>query len=180
MIRPTPLALAFGAVLASATIAAAQGPVLVTVTGAIENTNRGPMDPERDKLFEFLGIEFQAAHEWDHAALRALPQMAVEADFPMGGDRVTFIGPAFADLLEAVGAQGETVWAQALDGYAVEVPVTELTAREAILALEIDGEALGIGGKGPAMVAFPRAARADLAEMNDDWWIWQVFHVRVE
>jgi hypothetical protein len=180
MIRRLALAPALAAALAVSTPAAAEGPVLVTVTGAVENANRGPMDPTRDKLFEFIGAEFDAAHELDHQALRALPQRSVQADFPMGGDVTTFTGPTFADLLDAAGARGDTVWVQALDGYAIEVAAADLTGQDAILAIEIDGVPLGIGGKGPAMVAFPRAEREDLAGMNDDWWIWQVFHVRVE
>ncbi len=171
-------ALALAGLLAAP--ASAGSPVLVTLTGSLDNTNRGPMDPDRDKLFLFTGVEFEAAHALDHGALTALPQAEVAADFPQGEEEVTFRGPRFADLLDAAGARGETVIVQALDGYAVEVPRAELEAKGAILALELDGEPLGIGGMGPAMVAFPRAERADLADMPDDWWVWQVFHIRVE
>jgi hypothetical protein len=182
MIRLAAPSLALAAMLAAAapTGAAAECPTLVTVTGAIDNANRGPMDPDRDKLFEFIGAEFDAAHALDHAGLRAMPQATVHADFPIGGERVAFTGPPIAELLEAVGAQGETVWVQALDGYAIEVAAADLIQREAVLALEIDGEPLAIGGMGPAMLAFPRAEREDLADMNDDWWVWQVFHLRIE
>jgi hypothetical protein len=171
---------ALGLAVLVASPAAAESPVLVTLTGTLENANRGPMDPDRDKLFLFTGGDFDAAHAFDLEGLKALPQAEVAADFPAGGDRVAFRGPTFADLLDAAGAQGDTVIVQALDGYAVEVPRAELEAKGAILALELDGEPLGIGGMGPAMVAFPRAEREDLADMNDDWWVWQVFHVRVE
>ena len=48
----------------------------------------------------------------------------------------------------------------------------------AVVALARDGKALGIGGFGPTQIVFPRAERADLADMPDDWWIWQIYHIR--
>jgi hypothetical protein len=171
-------ALAIAGLLAAP--APAESPVLVTLTGSLDNANRGPMDPDRDKLFLFTGGDFDAAHAFDLKALRALPQVEIAADFPAGEERVAFRGPLFADLLEAAGARGDTVTVQALDGYAVDVPRADLEEKGAILALELEGQPLGIGGMGPAMVAFPRAERAELADMPDDWWVWQVFHIRVE
>lgn len=178
--RSKSLAAVLGLALCLALPAAAASPVLVTVTGAIGNTNRGPMDPDWDKLFLFNGIEFEAAHALTLDALQEMPQTTVRADFPMGGEVQDFTGIAVTDLLEAAGATGDSVFFQALDGYAVEMSVDEIAAKGAILALERNGEPLAIGGIGPAMVAFPRAEREDLADMNDDAWIWQVFHIRVE
>jgi hypothetical protein len=158
----------------------AGGPVLLTVTGAVENTNRGAVDPEIDKLFAFNDVAFERAMAFDLDALNALPQATVTTDFPLGGPDVTFTGPLLADVLAAAGAGGETVAVQAMDGYAVEAPVAEMTEKGAVVALTRDGRPLGIGDFGPTQIVFPRGERADLAEMPDDWWIWQIFHIRVE
>jgi hypothetical protein len=158
----------------------AKGPVMLTVTGAVENTNRGPADPAMDKLFAFNEVSFDKAMEFDLDALEALPQATVKTDFPKGGPMVEFTGPPLADLLAAAGAKGATVTVQAMDGHAVEVPVDEMIGHGAVVALERDGKPLGIGGFGPAQIVFPRAERADLADMPDDWWIWQIFHIKVE
>ncbi len=83
-------------------------------------------------------------------------------------------------MLAAAGAEGETVTIQAMDGYAVEAPATELVDKGAVVALARDGKALGIGGFGPTQIVFPRAERPDLAAMPDDWWIWQIYHIKVE
>ncbi len=171
--------LVLGAGLASAP-ALADGPVLVTVSGAVANANRGPIDAEVDKLFEFTDVSFDAAHEFDLDALYALPQVRVRADFPMGGRIIEFEGPTLADVLAAAGAEGETVTIQAIDGYAVDVPMTEMMDKGAVVALKRDGKPLGIGGFGPTQIVFPRADREDLAEMPDDWWIWSIYHIRVE
>lgn len=161
-------------------VAAQDGPVILTVTGAVENPNRDPIDPDMDVLFAFNEVSFDRAMEFDLDTLRALPQVTVEADFPMGGAVQEFTGPRLADVLAAAGAGGETVTMQALDGYAVQAPYTELAEKGAVLALERNGTPLAIGGYGPAQIVFPRAEREELAQMNDDWWIWQVFHVSVE
>ena len=68
-------------------------------------------------------------------------------------------------MLAAAGAEGETVTVQAMDGYAVEAPMQEMVAKGAVVALERDGKPLGIGGFGPTQIVFPRAERADLADM---------------
>ncbi len=170
-------ALALGAALP----AVAEGPALLTVTGDITDSNRGPVDPETDKLFVFNEISFDKAREFDLGMLENLPQTTVHADFPKGGATTEFKGPLLKDVLQAAGAaDGKEVMIQAMDGYAIELPVADLVDRGAVVALERDGRALGIGGLGPTQIVFPRADRADLSDMPDDWWIYQIFHIKVE
>jgi hypothetical protein len=180
MIHRSSLALAGVVAAALAWPAFAASPVLLTVTGAVENPNRGPLDPDRDKLFVFVGAEFEAGHAFTIDDLQALPQETISTDFPKGGAMVEFTGPTLESLLEAAGATGDTITVQAIDGYSVTVPKAELVGNGGILALALNGEPLALGGMGPAMVAFPRATRENLADMPDDWWIWQLFHVKVE
>lgn len=183
MLDATPRSLrAFTTALAIglATPALAAGPVMLTVTGAVDHPNRGALDPDYDKLFVFNDTSFETAMEFDLETLAALPQTTVKADFPKGGPTVEFTGVSIADLAAAAGATGETVTVQAIDGYAVEVPMAEMVAKGAVVALSRDGRPLGIGNFGPAQMVFPRAERADLADMPDDWWIWQIYHIRVE
>lgn len=171
---------ALAAVAAGSGARAGAGPVLLTVSGTISAPNRGPVDPEIDKLLAFNEASFAAAHEFTLSDLEALPQVEVHADFPKGGPEVTFAGPRLADVLRAAGATGETVTVQAMDGYAVAAPVVEMTGKGAVVALSRNGRALAIGGLGPTQIVFPRAERADLADMPDDWWIWQIYHISVE
>lgn len=172
--------LVFAALMTATPPAFAGGPVLVTVTGAVEAPNRGALDPDFDKLFAFNELTFDKAHEFDMDALAALPQVTLRTDFPKGGPQVEFTGPLLADVLTAAGAAGETVTIQAMDGYAAEAPYSELAAKGAVLAIAREGRPLGIGSFGPAQLVFPRSDRPELAQMPDDWWIWQVFHVKVE
>src|SRR5690554_6333075 len=51
------------------------GPVLLTVSGAIANGNRGPRDA-LDQLMHKHGIDFKRAQTLDHAALATLPTVS--------------------------------------------------------------------------------------------------------
>ena len=90
---------------------------------------------------------------------------------PRAGRRPSSAGRCSQDVLAAAGAEGEKVTVRAMDGYAVEVPLEEMVGKGAVVALERDGKALGIGGFGPTQIVFPRGERADLKDMPDDWWI---------
>ncbi|MEE9453710.1 MAG: hypothetical protein V3V13_04930 [Paracoccaceae bacterium] len=154
--------------------------VILTLTGNIEKPTRGASNEDIDKFFIFNDIEFANAAQFDVAALSALPQTSVKADFPMGGPVYVFEGPLLSDVLHAAGAMGETITIRALDGYAVDIPFEEAIAKGAVVALKRDGIPFAIGDFGPTHVVFPRADRDDLAEMNDDWWVWSIYHIHVE
>lgn len=155
------------------------GTILLTVTGSVENPNRGAFDPDTDKFFGYNEVEFSKATEFDFDALEALDLVKVKADFPKGAQVHEFEGPLLADVLKAAGANGDTVTIQALDGYAIEVSAQDLIDKGAVVALKRDGSALSIGGFGPTHIVFPRAERADLSNMPDDNWIWSIFHISV-
>lgn len=157
-----------------------RGVVILTVTGDIGLPTRAGSTEEMDKFFHFHDVEFEKAAQFDVAALLALPQTTIRADFPKDGPEYTFEGPLLQDVLEAVAANGQTVSISALDGYTAEIPLEEAYAAGAVVALKRDGIPFAIGDFGPTHLVFPRAERSDLADMNDDWWVWSVYHIHVE
>jgi hypothetical protein len=180
-LSPRPLAGLVALILTGAVVpAVAEGPVLLTVTGDVGAPNRGPVDPAYDKLFIFNEVHFDKAREFDLTDLEKLPQATVRTDFPKGGTESEFSGPLLRDVLAAAEATGQTVTVQAMDGYAIELPLAEVVAKGAVVALTRDGKPLGIGNFGPTQIVFPRAERADLRDMPDDWWIWQIYHIDVK
>lgn len=160
--------------------ALSEEPALITITGKIISPNRGALDPERDKLFAFHDVQFDEAAAFGRTTLSALPQTTITTDFPAGGAHRDFAGPLLVDVLNAAGAEGDTVQLMALDGYVIEAPLDELQDKGAVLALSRDGTPLAIGGLGPAQLVFPRVEREDLKDMSDDLWIWQIFHISVK
>lgn len=157
------------------------GPVLVTVAGAVENANRGPVDSFTDGFFAYHEIIFERAAEFDLAALEALGMHETRAHYPNWPGESTFEGPLLADVLAAAGAAGSTLRAVALDGYASDIPLADLETYPVLLALKRDGKYLGLGGRGPAWIVYPREDHAELQAAPDDAGLaWAVFVILVE
>lgn len=164
---------------ASSARAADQEPTVVTITGAIGNTNRGPFDAFRDALFGVLDSRFDRAHALTLADLRALPQTEIDLRYPNWPATVTFRGPLLQDVLALAGPTGNAVAVQAVDGYAPEFTLEEVRAGRFVLALEADGEPLAIGGHGPAWLVFPQGSYDGQSTEDDSGLAWAVFHIRV-
>ncbi|MCF6304676.1 MAG: hypothetical protein L3J33_04840 [Rhodobacteraceae bacterium] len=160
-----------------------RGPVILTISGDVDAASRGAVTEDYDKFFVFNEVEFQSAAQFDFAALKSLDTVTITTDFPMGGEMHEFEGPTLASVLDAAGIHANDdslVTMRALDGYAIEVSYKELIDAGAVVAYRRDGAFFAIGDFGPTKIVFPRSDRADLAEMNDDWWIWSIYHINVE
>lgn len=160
-----------------------RGPTLITVAGAIEKTNRGPMDPFQDAFLGRLVDPFEAAYALDAVALAALPQAELTAEYEgWDGQPHRFAGPLVADLLSLTGATGIEITFVGLDGYSATFERAVLEKAGFILATHMDGEPMAIGGYGPAWLmvspeiepAFPDG-RPDDATL-----VWSTFFILVE
>jgi len=167
-------------ILPAAADNAARGPILVTVSGALTNPSRGPVNPDFDKFFDYNEVEFSQAASFDYAALASLTQARITTDFPQFGDQHEFEGPYLADLLQLAGATGGTIWLRALDGYALELPLAALLAQEPILAMKRDGQFFGLGDYGPLQLVFARGTNPALTDLDDSTWIYSIYHIHVE
>jgi hypothetical protein len=86
-----------------------------------------------------------------------------------------FSGLPLDRLLEAVGAQGQSLRAVALNDYAVTMPVAEAVDAGAFLATHQDGAPMPVRLRGPVWIIFPWSQRADLdTATNRQRSIWQV------
>jgi hypothetical protein len=91
---------------------------------------------------------------------------------------VTVAGPRLLDVLTKAGARGDKLVVQAIDGYQVEFD-TETVTRDFVLALQMDGAPLDIGGRGPVWLVFPPESFAGQDNASDSQLPWAVFHVKV-
>ncbi len=177
--------MAFIATLVLASAAHAQltpptGPVIITVVGDITHTNRGAFDPEIDKFFDFYQQEFNQAAAFDRMMLEDLGLETRE--FIMDGmtGLQELEGPTLEAVLNAVGAEPQTVAIMALDGYQAEIDSDTLSAHDWILGINRNGEPLSIGGFGPVWAVFSPAAEDKLAsEEEAQLWPYAAFVVRV-
>jgi hypothetical protein len=165
----------------AADLPAPAGPAILTVAGAVDRPNRGPVDPFADAFFAFHEIAFDRAAEFDLAMLESLGMHEIRAHYPNWPGPSTFEGPLLADVLAAAGAGGQTLRAVALDGYASEIPLADLAKYQVVLALKRDGRYLGIGGRGPAWIVYPREDHPELQAATDDAGLaWAAFVLMVE
>ncbi|MDN2565615.1 molybdopterin-dependent oxidoreductase [Aquibium sp. A9E412] len=138
------------------------GAVVLEVAGRIERTNR------------------EGAAAFDRAMLEALPPARLETTTVVTDGVRRFDGFYMRDLLDRLGAQGETVRASALNDYAIDIPITDFMRFDVVVATHMDGERLEPRGKGPLWIVYPRDDHAELQDLRYDYrWVWQLDRLEV-
>ena len=95
--------------------------------------------------------------------------------------RPLFRGVLVRDLLAHAQAEGETVTAQALNDYVIDIPVSDFHDFDVIAALYMDGAALTPRDKGPVWIVYPRDDHGVLADIRYDMrWVWQLVALHVQ
>lgn len=175
------LALGLSLPAMAADLAQPKGPVALTIHGKIANTNRGALDDFEDAFFKFGNVSFDRAAQFDVAMLEKLGMKTLSVKYDTWPKAYKFEGPLLSDVLEAVGATGQTIKVYALDGYGAEIPLSELRQYPVLLALKADGRYLGLGGRGPTWVVYPRDDKHPALKSHDDAkWVWSALRIEVE
>lgn len=163
--RSIHVATAVALLLAASSVQALQPPqgrVLLTISGAITETNA---DGE--------------AH-FDLEMLQALPQHETITATPWHDHVVSFTGPLGRELLAAVGAEGQQLRVTALNDYSAIVPVDDLQGYDVIFATHMDGERLRVRDHGPLFIIYPFDQHPHL--LNEEILtrsVWQIHHIEV-
>ena len=143
-------------------LAAPTGTPLLTVSGAIAQTNAA------------------GAAVFDRAMLEAMAPTTFATSTIWTEGTSVFTGVLLADLLEAVGAEGTTLRAVALNDYGVEIPVSDAVEGGPIVAYARDGAAMGVRDKGPLWIVYPYdSTPAYRTEVIYSRSIWQLHAVEV-
>ncbi|WP_174875135.1 molybdopterin-dependent oxidoreductase [Vogesella oryzae] len=142
---------------------AAQGRPILTINGLIAEKNAG------------------AEAQFDSRMIDALPQVKMTVPTPWYKTAQTFEGPLFRDVLKAVGANGKKLYVVALNDYAAEIPLSDLSKYDVILARKVNGKVLSVRDKGPLFVMYPFTKNPEL-QTKDIYsrCVWQVNRIRVE
>lgn len=130
----------------------APGPALLTLTGAIGQTNRGPFDPALDQMMKKHKVDFDKAYTFDFAALSALPQHSIKPTLEYDSKAHALRGPLLAEVLAQAGVKGgdkSMLALRAVDGYAVSLSLAQVRAQRFVVATHLDGKPMGLGGLGP-------------------------------
>ncbi len=137
------------------------GRVMLTVDGNISTTNTGDQ-----ALF-------------DRAMLANLGWKTIETYTSFTEGLTQFSGPSIASLFEVVGAQGAEFRAVAADDYAVTISIVDAKKHGAILAMEHNGEQMGIRNKGPIWIVYPQSEAEAEAHKYYVQMIWQLVRIEV-
>jgi hypothetical protein len=139
------------------------GAVILTVSGEIAETNG------------------DGAARFDLEMLRALPAARYETDTIWTDGTHVFEGVLLRDLMDAVGASGDTVRATALNDYAITIPVDGGDEDVALIAYHRDGEPMSVRNKGPLWIVYPYAEDARFrTEQIYARSIWQLDRIEVQ
>ena len=143
-----------------------RGPVLLTLSGAIDTHNRGPLDPALDQMMAKQKLAFDAAYAFDYAALTALRASTIRPTLEYDATPHQLRGPLLAEVLKAADARltdKTTLLLRAVDGYAAELSVAEMNQRRFMVATHLDGRPLSLGSLGPLWAVYDADRFADMA-----------------
>jgi hypothetical protein len=128
------------------------GPVLLTVSGDIGKSNRGPLDPALDQMMVKQGIVFEKAMVFDASTLYRMPSVQIQPTLEYDAKVHTLSGPLISTVLSAAGValtKPLSIVLRAVDGYNVAVSLADLQTYRMVLATHMDGRPLALGGLGP-------------------------------
>ncbi|MFP5390232.1 MAG: molybdopterin-dependent oxidoreductase [Gammaproteobacteria bacterium] len=168
---------------AAATPKSSGGPALLTITGAITRTNRGPFDPVRDIMMGKQKLSFEKAFSFDFPALQALPSVQIGPTLEYDGKVHTLRGPRLVDVLTVAGAKGSKLALRAVDGYAAALSMQDARLQKWIVATHLDGQPMALGGLGPLWALYdvdrdPQAQARPLAQRFGGC-PWALYHIEV-
>ena len=138
------------------------GRVILTIAGNISATNA------------------PGEARFDVAMLEALGEAKLITATPWTEGEVAFEGIWARDLMEAVGASGEQATALALNDYQAEIPVTDFTERDVLLALKTNGKYMRVREKGPIWIVYPTSKSGEMQDMESRGkMVWQLKRIEV-
>lgn len=166
--RGLPLAFALlGLLLIGVTPAVAldspTGLVILEIDGNIQITNAG-------KTAKF-----------DRKMLDRFTRVTINTETPWTDGIVRFDGVLARDILAAVGAEGKSIRAFAINDYSVKIPYEDLLKHDVIFAMVLNGKTLTPRNKGYLWVIYPWSEKKYLqTEVYHARSIWQLNRITVE
>ena len=136
-------------------------PVMLTISGPGVQANRGKPQPMTDRMLIAHGHPFDAAWSCGLDALNSLEPHTLKTTLEDDEAEHSLQGPLLENVLQASGvdvaqamAQGHWLTLQGIDGYRSQLPLAQAVRWRMLLATQMDGQALSIGGVGPLWACF--------------------------
>lgn len=132
-----------------------------------------------DSALELVAAGRSRTLDLSLADLADLPQVVVRTENEFSDGVVAYRGPLVRDVLAKLGLDRlQAVRFVAVNDYYVDIPTSDFTDYDAILAMEADGKPLSRRDKGPLWLMYPIS---DNAALRDPIYlrrlIWQVIRI---
>ncbi|MGF6934089.1 hypothetical protein OKW41_003228 [Paraburkholderia sp. UCT70] len=161
-------------------------PVVLTISGAIRHSNRGALNPALDQLLAKHQVKFSQAYGVDLPWLARMKTVTIHPTIEYDAHMHTFSGPLLTDVLANVGAPdaGSTqIVMHAVDGYAVLTTLDKVREFHFIVATQMDGKPLALGGVGPLWTIYDADQIPELAArpLKDRFELspWGLYHMQL-
>jgi hypothetical protein len=146
----------------AAALDAAEGAVVLTLSGKLRHPNRGT----------------QA--QFDMPMLERLPQLSYSTRTPWYTQARKFTGPLLRDVLAAAGAQGSQLRVTALNDYRIDIPMDDALRHDLLVARLLDDKPMSVRDKGPLFVIYPFDQNAALRNaLYFSRCVWQMRSIEV-
>lgn len=109
------------------------------------------------------------------ADLEKMPQARLVTTTPFLEGKTTFDGVLLRDLLKAAGLSAPKLVMTALNDYSIEIPLSDATDYDVIVAYKVDGQYMRVRDKGPFWLIYPLDQHPELQnEATATKMIWQM------
>ncbi len=110
--------------------------------------------------------------------LLAMPQVTVNTANDFVDDVSEFSGPLARDVVSMLGDDIKMARFYAINGYSIEIPVSDFRDYDVIFALSIDGKLFSLRDKGPVWLIYPMTDNPELQDrVYNDRLIWLLTRV---
>ncbi|WP_395015589.1 molybdopterin-dependent oxidoreductase [Dongia sp.] len=118
---------------------------------------------------------------FDLAALQAMPVTRITTMTPWTDGENLYEGVKIRDLLQQLGAKGDTILADAVDDYQVKIPIEDIQDYDVIVAYAVDGHPLPEDDKGPLWIIYPYSEHSGLQkDLYFSRSVWQLNRLTVQ
>ncbi|TGV06330.1 hypothetical protein E4695_13485 [Alcaligenaceae bacterium 429] len=142
-------------------------------------TGLSQAENSNDVVLTFVGQKAgeDEAHVYtmSYAELYAFPEQRVQTSTQVTYGSHIFSGPLIRNVLDKFNFVGDTVRLEALNGYIIDVPLSDFRRFDAIFAHSMSGLRLSVRHFGPVWVVYPRDSIKELQDIRYDMrWVWQL------
>ena len=165
-------------------------PAMLTISGPGVQPNRGKPQAVADRMLQVHGYQFESAWSCGLDALNSLEQHALKTTLEYDEAEHSLQGPLLENVLQASGvdiaqamAQGHWLTLQGIDGYRSHLPLAQAVRWRMLLATQMDGQALAMGGVGPLWASFAPQHIEELSRqpLNQRFTaaVWGLYYLRI-